>query len=97
MKAVLITYNVAIHDEVMEKLTSMDLLDGFTRLERVIGKGKSSGPHFGSHIWPAYNSALLIVTEEEKSARILQAVRELREKFAKEGIKAFSWTIEEIT
>ena len=64
MKAVLIIYNVAIHDEVMEALGSVDAADRFTRIERVTGRGVSSGPHMGTHVWPAYNTAVLMVVED---------------------------------
>lgn len=97
MKAVLITYNVAIHDELMEALSKLDVAEGFTRIEHVTGRGKASGPHFGSHTWPAYNSAIFIAAGDQKAGEILQSVKGLREKFAKEGIKAFCWTIDEIT
>ena len=97
MKAVLIIYNVAIHDEVMEALGSVDAADHFTRIERVIGQGATSGPHYGTHVWPAFNSALLIVTEDGKAGEILESVRGLRKQLGKEGIKAFRWTIDEVT
>jgi len=97
MKAVLIIYNVAIHDEVMEALGSVDAADRFTRIERVIGRGATSGPHYGTHVWPAFNSALLIVTEDEKAGEILESVRDLRKQLGKHGIKAFCWTIDEVT
>ena len=97
MKAVLIIYNVAIHDEVMEALESVDAAEHFTRVERVIGQGATSGPHYGTHVWPAFNSALLIVTEDGKAGEIIEAVRGLRKQLGKEGIKAFRWTIDEVT
>jgi len=97
MKAVLITYNVAIDDEVMEALEGVGAAEHFTRIERVVGQGAKSGPHFGTHVWPASNSAILIVTEEQKAAEILDSIRRLREKLAKEGVKAFCWTIDEVT
>jgi hypothetical protein len=39
---------------------------------------------------------LAVVTEKTAAAKLLQDIRELRKRFAKEGVKAFMWEIEEI-
>jgi len=96
MKMVFVMYNIAINDEVMEILKSVGI-KGYTRWERVTGHGKRSGPHLGNHVWPAVNSVLAIAAEDNKKARLIERIKELRKKLGKEGIKAFVLPLEEIT
>jgi nitrogen regulatory protein PII len=96
MKLVMIMYNEAINDEV-ESLLEQNGIDVFTKWTKVYGKGRTSGPHLGTHIWPKANNVLAVVTEETAAGRILQDIKELRKRLAKEGVKAFMWEIEDIT
>jgi nitrogen regulatory protein PII len=95
MKLVMIMYNEAINDEV-ESLLEQNSVDGFTKWTKVYGKGRTSGPHLGTHIWPKVNNVLAVLTEERATDKILQDIRELRKRFAKEGVKAFTWQIDEV-
>jgi nitrogen regulatory protein PII len=96
MKLVMIIYNEAINDEV-ESLLEQNGIDVFTKWTKVYGKGRTSGPHLGTHIWPKANNVLAVVTEETAAGKILQDIRELKKRLAKEGVKAFMWEIEDIT
>ena len=96
MKMVFLTYNIAINDVVMEVFKTLGLKT-YTRWEEVTGVGIHSGPHLANHIWPAKNSAIAIVLEDEKVKPLMDAVRELRKKIAKEGIKAFVLPVEEVS
>ena len=96
MRFVFIVYNIAINDEVMETVRKLGL-KGYTRWEEVTGVGKLSGPHLNTHIWPAKNSALGVVAEDEKAGLLMEEIRQLRKPMAKEGIKAFSWKVEDST
>jgi nitrogen regulatory protein PII len=95
MKLVMIMYNEAINDEV-ESLLEQNSVDGFTKWTKVYGKGRTSGPHLGTHIWPKVNNVLAVVTEERAADKIVQDIRELRKRLAKEGVKAFMWEIDEV-
>ena len=96
MKLVLISYNAAIDEEIMGALKNVGI-SGYTKLPRVIGDGKASGPHLDSHIWPGANSLLVLAVEDDKKDQILAQVMKLRQKLGKEGIKAFVLPLEEIT
>ena len=96
MKLVLISYNLAIDEEVMQALKKVEI-SGYTKLPRVLGKGKTSGPHLDSHIWPGANSLLILAIEDNKKDQILAQVMKLRQRLGKEGIKAFVLPLEEIT
>ena len=96
MKMVMIFYSIALNEDIMEALDNLDI-KSFSRWERATGAGKGSGPHLANDVWPGENSALAVVLEDDKAKELMGAVRELRKSLAKEGIKAFAWTIEEIT
>lgn len=96
MKMVMISYNVAIDGEVMETLAKCHV-ENYTKWTRVYGKGKTSGSHFGTEIWPGENSVIFCAIEDEKAEDLLECVRVLRIKLGKAGIKAFVWTLEDIT
>ena len=49
MKLVIICYNVAIGDEVLEVLKEIEV-SGYTRFKEAEGVGKLSGFHLGTHI-----------------------------------------------
>lgn len=96
MKLVLIAYNVAIDDEVLEVLQHCGL-QHYTKWQRVLGKGSLSEPHLGTNVWPGENNVLAVVCEDDKTKQLLSCVKELRKKLAKEGIKAFVLPVEELS
>jgi nitrogen regulatory protein PII len=96
MKLVVIMYNEAINSEV-ESLLEQNGIVGFTKWTKVFGKGQASGPHLGTHIWPKANNVIFAATEKETADKIIQGIRELRKRLAKEGVKAFMWEVEEVT
>ncbi len=96
MKMVLLVYNRAIGEEVEEALERCDVRY-YTKFPLVHGVGEHSGPHMDSHIWPGANSLLMIACQDEVKDRLLEEVRALRERFRKEGIKAFVVPLEDVT
>jgi len=96
VKLVIICYNVAIHEEVLEVLEKLEI-KSYTRFKEAQGVGKLSGPHLGTHIWPAINSVLIVALEGDKKDKLIEQIKELRKKLGKEGVKAFVLPLEEIT
>lgn len=96
MKMVFIMYNIAINEEVMQVLKEVGIGE-YTRWEKATGCGKTSGPHLGNHIWPAVNSVLAVVLEDDKKDKLIVQIKELRKRLGREGIKAFVLPVEEIT
>ncbi len=95
MKMVFIVYNSALSEEV-DECRQRCQIDSFTQFPTVYGQGKSAGPHMGTHIWPATNSALMIVCNEEKASAILEEVRKLKATMSKVGVKAFVFPVEDV-
>jgi len=96
VKLMLICYNEAIDREVFEVLDDINV-EGYTKWTKVLGKGKSSGPHLYSHIWPKANNVVATVVSEQAAAMIFNGIRKMREKIGSEGVKAFMWEIEDVT
>ena len=96
VKMVFVMYNIAINDEVMEILKDVEIED-YTRWERTTGRGKASVPHLGTNVWPAVNSVLAVVVEDDKKGRLIEEIKKIRKKIGKEGIKAFVLPVEEMT
>jgi nitrogen regulatory protein PII len=96
MKLVMICYNEAIDNEVIEFLEEAGV-EGYTKWTKVHGKGKTSGPHLITPIWPKSNNALFTVLPEKNADEIFKRIRKLKTKVAKEGLKAFMWEIDDVT
>jgi len=91
MKLYFFTFGAHIADEVEAALTAEGLLNAYTEFPRVLGVGKTSGPHLGTPVWPKVNKALLLAVEDERGAVLEQIVRDLKQRFAAEGIQLFVW------
>ena len=96
MKLVMICYNEAIDDEIIELLDSIDV-QGYTKWTKVLGKGQTSGPHLYSHIWPKENNVLFTACQQEVASNILEHIRKIKSQVGVEGLKAFMWEIDDIT
>ena len=96
MKAVFMACNQSMYDAVLELMNDMGLR-GFTGWEELMGCGSQTGePHLGTHAWPTMNSALISVMEDEKAAEFLSRLRKLDEENPLQGIRAFTWKVEEM-
>ena len=96
MKLVMICYNEAIDDELMELLDAAKV-PGYTKWRKVLGKGQASGPHLFSHIWPKANNVLFTALPAESAGEVVKRVRKMKNQVRSEGLKAFVWQIEEVT
>jgi nitrogen regulatory protein PII len=95
MKSILITFDQAHYEQVVSVLDRLNCR-GFTRVERVQGRGSQTGdPHYGSHAWPALNSAIIAVVEDHRVDPLLNALRDMDEKKNQLGLRAFVWNIEQ--
>lgn len=95
MKSVFIVYNQAL-GEIVQQALNHEGIRGFTMWEDVMGHGSVEGvPHMGTHVWPAMNSAVLSVIDDNKVVSLLDAIRKINQKARMQGIRAFVWTVEE--
>jgi len=96
MKMVILAYNIALDEEIMELMEGA-VLDFYTKWTKVLGKGSTSGSHLGTPVWPGFNNVLMVAAEDDKVPALLDGVRDLRRRLGKEGIKAFVLPLEEVT
>jgi hypothetical protein len=95
-KMVMVAYNEAIDAEVMEVLLNCGL-QNYTKIMGTFGRGSTSGTHLGDDVWPGRNNILYVACQDSEAKHLLSCVKELRKKLRQEGIKAFSWNLDEIT
>jgi nitrogen regulatory protein PII len=95
MKAVFIVYNQALSERVTHLLDRLNIR-GFTQWQDVMGRGTINGePHMGTHTWPAMNSAIMSVAEDQQAQKLLEGVSKLNESAEMQGIRAFLWNVEQ--
>ncbi|HNQ50030.1 MAG TPA: hypothetical protein PLP56_02480 [Candidatus Omnitrophota bacterium] len=96
-KMVMISYNEAVDAEVMDILEQSCVLNNYTKIPGVFGKGKSSGTHMGNDIWPGRNNLLLAGCTDSEALQLLAAAQKLRQTLGKEGVKAFVLAVDAVT
>ncbi|KPJ88274.1 MAG: hypothetical protein AMS17_06025 [Spirochaetes bacterium DG_61] len=84
---VLMMYDRAIDEEVMEMLSSLEIRY-YTKWRDVVGVGRRD-PHLGDDVWPGLNNVLLMVIDEEKKRRLVEMVKVLQKNFPSVGLRAF--------
>lgn len=95
MKSVFISYNQALTDMV-NNIMERQNIRGYTQWHDVSGRGSVNGePHFGTHTWPAMNSAIMAIVDDHRVKPLLDKLRELDNKTPEQGIRAFVWNIED--
>jgi len=94
MKAVFITYNQSITEEIQEILNSLSIR-GYTQWTNIKGRGTEKGePHEGTHTWPELNNAHMTMIEDEKVSILLEKLHAFDQKVVQQGLRAFVWNIE---
>ena len=59
------------------------------------GRGSYTGePHMANHTWPAMNSTILAIVEDEKVEPAMAALREIDKDTQLQGLRAFVWNVE---
>jgi len=96
MKMIMISYNEAIDVEVAEALEKCNLKN-YTKVAGTYGKGKTSGTHLGSDIWPGRNNILYVACRDEDVKPLIASIKDLRKALGREGIKAFVLPVEDMT
>ena len=85
----------SLTEEVMKVLDIL-AIRGYSKWVDMVGRGSFTGePHHGSHTWPALNSGIMIVLEDERVAPLFARLKELDSRTEMQGLRAYSWTIDE--
>ncbi|SMC20260.1 nitrogen regulatory protein P-II family [Desulfacinum hydrothermale DSM 13146] len=90
-----IFYDVAYDEDVMEMLEHC-CITGFTKWDRVLGKGPHAEPKMDNAVWPGFNCAVAVIAETPVAEELLRALRELKERMGRRGIEVFRTPVERI-
>ena len=94
MKAILITFDQAHYNNIIESLERLNCR-GFTAWPLVQGRGSKTGePHYGSHAWPSLASAIITIVEDRRADEVMQRLAALNDERPRLGLRAFLWPIE---
>ncbi len=88
-KLMLLAFYNNIVDEEVEKILKKESIAGFSIIENIKGKGKSSGFHLGDSVFPDLNNAVFIVDTQDKINTLKKEFAGLKEKYPEEGMKIF--------
>lgn len=95
MKALYIIYNAAIESRITACMEDCSL-NSYTKFPAIHGAGSSAGPRLNTHVWPGVNNALLVIAEDDRIPEMLDKIRDLKDKYSREGVKAFVFPVEEV-
>lgn len=94
MKSVLITFDQAHYDHIIEILDRSNCR-GFTAWPQVSGRGSREGePHYGSHAWPSLACAIITIVDDHRVDNLLERLKQLDDERPKLGLRAFVWSVE---
>ncbi len=83
-----IFYDASFDEDVMETLEHC-CVTGFTKWDRVLGKGPHAVPKMDNAVWPGYNCAVLVAVADEGSAHLRTSLQDLRKRLGGRGMEIF--------
>lgn len=90
MKAVWIMHDIVCTDEIQAVLDDLGVV-GFSRWQRMTGRGSRSGTRMDNHVWPGANAGTLVVLADDLAARLLARLQAMRDEAGgKTGVWAFA-------
>lgn len=93
MKALFISYNQAITERIEAMLDEVGIR-GYTLFPLTHGRGSFTGePHMANHTWPAMNSTVLAIVDDEKIEPAMAYLREIDADTQLQGLRAFVWDV----
>lgn len=95
MKALFISYNQAMTERIADMLDEVGIR-GYTLFPLTHGRGSYTGePHMANHTWPAMNSTIIAMVDNEKIAPAMERLREIDKDTQLQGLRAFVWNVEQ--
>ncbi|MBO7123097.1 MAG: hypothetical protein J6V90_07450 [Treponema sp.] len=88
LKRVEIILSAAVDEDFVEGFKKNKIGSHFTKISGVTGAGFSN-PKLGDAVWPQLNEMLVIYCTKEEAKKIVELVKEIREKYPMEGIACF--------
>ncbi|MCD5406920.1 MAG: transcriptional regulator [Desulfotomaculum sp.] len=95
MKLLFITYDAIFDEEIMQLLDLLEIT-GFTKWDRVLGKGQNSEPQLDTPVWPGFNCALVAVVSEEHLEKCIEKFKTFSTQFDNKAFKVFVLPVSEV-
>lgn len=88
LKRVEIILSAAVDEDFVEGFKKNKIGAHFTKISGVTGAGFSN-PKLGDSVWPQLNEMIIVYCPKEEAEKIVELVKEIREKYPMEGIACF--------
>ncbi|MBI4621500.1 MAG: transcriptional regulator [Desulfobacterales bacterium] len=88
MKMFLMVYDTDFDEDVIATLKACRVT-GYTKWDRVLGRGKKSDPKLDDAVWPGFNRAIAVVVEDEVEDELFNEMEKLSKKPGGTGFKVF--------
>ena len=95
MELFFIIYDIDFNEDIMRIIGSSETR-GFTKWDRVMGKGKTSDPKMDDAVWPGFNSAVFLVLDDEDREAVLADLEKLSGELGGKGLKVFALPVREV-
>lgn len=95
MKMYTIIYDAGFDEEVNETLTACRI-KGFTKWNRVLGKGERSDPKMNDSVWPGFNCTIMMAVDPSEEEGVNQALKKLYKQVGSGGIRVYAWAVEQV-
>ena len=93
MKMFMLIYDVDFDEEVMQTLDAC-CVTGYTKWDKVMGKGARSDPKLDNAVWPGFNCAVMLEATGDTEDEVFEALQALHRRLGQKGFKVFSWPLE---
>ena len=95
MKMFFLIYDVDFDEDVIEILSTC-CVAGYTKWDRVMGRGERSDPKLDDAVWPGFNCAVMMGVDEELETEVFEALKSLHKRMGGKALKVFSWPLEKV-
>lgn len=95
MKMFLIVYDVGFDKDVTETLSACGVT-GYTKWDRVLGKGERSDPKMDDAVWPGFNCALMMAVDRAIEPAVFNGLQSLHKRMGGKELKVFEWPLEKV-
>ena len=97
MKSITVFYNVATDSDVMAILRDAGVKE-YSKIPRTHGVGETTGARTDDHVWPGYNSIVVMVVADAEAPRVMAALQKFRDgpKGSRTGIFAYQSAVEAV-
>jgi hypothetical protein len=95
MKLLLVIYDADFDEEVMQVL-STSRVTGYTKWDRVLGRGAQSDPKLDDAVWPGHNCVLAIAVAEEAEKAVMASMETLGVELGDKGFTVFALPVSKV-